>query len=780
MGLKVGSSIRDITAKLSEVLITSITVAVSAAEGEGKPPDMSFYNDVPLDVSDISTPNPLYPFGEIPRIYDSFYIACRDAFSKKGSKVKIVLNVSKGSPSDKLMLSWEYWNGQGWTVIEGLKDETNNFKSSTKDKNVRFTCPMDFETTEVGGHENYWIRVRMVAGNYGEVKFKKVSSGNTEESWEIDTAQVQAPLFTKFLIAYEESARVPEHIITLNNRDHSEDMVEEGVVKPFRPFEKLEEKEQCLYLGFDKELKGGPINIFFSIKERKYPEEFTPRFIWECRTDASADRWSRIDVVDETESLTKRGVLSLVAPHSMSRFKRFGEELYWIRARQVGEKFEPEPGPGVTQGSDSESEHPPITKSIPEARPWEKTLTFDCAADKTVKYPPVLIGIHVNTTWVSQAETLRDEVLGSSDGTPDQVFLFSKRPVVDAEIWVNEFSSLSDRERRELVEKSPQMVNEVRDEEGNTTEFWVKWGRVEDFLTSGPGDRHYVLDATLGRVRFGNGVNGKVPPIGTDNIKTNYQSGGGSAGNVRAGEIATLKSSLSFIDGVSNPESADGGTDIETLDGLFMRGPQGIKNRGRAVTREDFEWMARGASRKVARVKCLPCLDEDYNYKPGWVTLIIVPQSREDKPVPSVMLKELVKRHVEKLTSGTLTIPGRLVVKGPCYLKLSVSATLVARSVDKVSEIEKEASQMVREFLHPLRGGYEKKGWSFGRLPCLSDFYKILEEVDGVDHVKDLVMKISGEREDQKIVITPKNGSHPHVEPYNLVFSGDHEITAAI
>ncbi len=764
-------------------------------DGNGKPrPDMALYNDVPLDLTDIPDDEHLSPFGEIPGLYDSFYIASSDAFSKKDADITITFRISRGTPTKDLRLSWEYWNGKGWAVIEKLRDNTDRFtfdgdtdgdnEKRDNEKTVTFTCPADFEKTGVGGHENYWIRARIVAGDYGKVKFKE----NPDKTWQSDTCAVNAPEFTDIRVeyAYKGSGKVPEHIITYNNLDYSTDLVKDGqvAVRAFRPFERLKEKTQSLYLGFDRQLKGGPINIFFSIEEQKYPKNFIPRFRWEyCSSSGSRkEAWARLDVVDETDNLTKRGILSLVAPDDMSRRRIFGEELYWIRARLTSGRFEPETG--NTREKDTAENKDGAGEDIDEGhQPCEEamsSLSAGCADEKAARYPPILKGIHLNTTWAFQTETVTEEILGSSDGTPEQMYFFSKRPVINEEVWVNELSSLSSGEMSELMEKTPSAVMDVKDADGNTTQFWVKWTRVDDFLDSGQEDRHYVLDSTTGTVNFGDGIKGRVPPIGRDNIKTNYQTGGGMAGNIKAFGITSLKSSLPFIDSVTNPEMADGGADTETIDRLVIRGPQHIKNRAHAVAREDFEWIALEASRKVARTKCIPNLDKECKFKPGWVTLIIVPQSSEKRPVPSVGLKAMVMKYIEERCAGVLTASRQFVVRGPDYLGVSISATLITGTIDMIPVIERDARLKVTEFLHPLTGGDMGDGWEFGRLPCLSDFYQILEGIDGVDHVEGLSMEIKGAKKDENIIITPENESYPRLKQYNLVFSGEHDINATV
>ena len=62
-----------------------------------------------------------------------------------------------------------------------------------------------------------------------------------------------------------------------------------------------------------------------------------------------------------------------------------------------------------------------------------------------------------------------------------------------------------------------------------------------NFATSGPDDRHFVLDAMRGEIEFGPAVRladgtlrnyGKVPPKGANMRVPSYRAGGGSGGNV--------------------------------------------------------------------------------------------------------------------------------------------------------------------------------------------------------------------------------------------------------
>jgi parvulin-like peptidyl-prolyl isomerase len=121
-----------------------------------------------------------------------------------------------------------------------------------------------------------------------------------------------------------------------------------------------------------------------------------------------------------------------------------------------------------------------------------------------------------------EVEAIEDEVIGSGDGGAGQTYTLTIAPVVSEEIWVNELSALSEDEMKELVDNGEIEVEEIYDEDGNTTEFWIKWQAVDDLSGSSSYDRHYEIDRNTGVINFGDGINGTIPPAGVDNIKADY------------------------------------------------------------------------------------------------------------------------------------------------------------------------------------------------------------------------------------------------------------------
>ena len=58
------------------------------------------------------------------------------------------------------------------------------------------------------------------------------------------------------------------------------------------------------------------------------------------------------------------------------------------------------------------------------------------------------------------------------------------------------------------------------------------WTRARSLSDAGPDDPVFVLDPESGGVTFGDGVNGRQPPVGAGVIVVSYRYGDGSSGNI--------------------------------------------------------------------------------------------------------------------------------------------------------------------------------------------------------------------------------------------------------
>ena len=636
-----------------------VTVGASA---EGLAPDAMLHNDVPQPEGSGDDAG-IHPFGERPRQQATFYLASTDALTKAEAPVTIRFNPESrtfgGSSDESPVLSWEFFDGEGWSRLP-VDDGTDGFTDfTTEDSTVAFDAPAELSKTTVAGHEGHWIRARLVGGDYGELSFtpKDDDSDGVTDRY-VQESTIDPPAFSSITLSYDQT-EPPDHVVAENNLGFGPDFAAEGVTT-YRPFKRLPVDEQTLYLGFDSPLRDGPINLLFDLADAAYPQAFHPQVRWEYADPEGA--WTRPDVLDGTEGLTERGIVGLVFSDATASTTEFGRDLHWIRARVSGEAFDDGDGDrGESETSATDEDDRACGRSVETVPP----------AGEPRRSRPVVRGLHPNAAWARNRRRVDGEVLGGSDGAVNQTFSVADPPVVESEVWVDELTALSEGGRADLRERWPDRTELETDAAGDPVAFWVRWDERSDLLDSAPEDRHYTLDSIAGTVSFGDGVRGKIPPRGTDNVRADYATGGGAAGNVPAGSVSGFRQSIAFVEGVTNPIAGDAGADAEPTAAVTDRAARELRDRNRAVAPADFERIAMDASRRLARARCLPAMDRAGEHRPGWVTLLVVPRSSGSKPTPSATLRGQVERAVAERAPATL-VDGerRHVVRGPSYVSV--------------------------------------------------------------------------------------------------------------
>lgn len=163
---------------------------------------------------------------------------------------------------------------------------------------------------------------------------------------------------------------------------------------------------------------------------------------------------------------------------------------------------------------------------------------------------------------VENSETESDGF--SSTGLPDQAFQLSRKPYIDG-------------------------ATTITAPDGS-------YVQVDNFLDSTGTSKHFIVSvdqSDVATIKFGDGVNGAIPSIGS--IAVTYKTGGGSGGNVDPGTINRLQGTFADNLGnpttvsVTNPQKADGGLDRQTVNQIKALAPASLRAETRCVAREDFE-----------------------------------------------------------------------------------------------------------------------------------------------------------------------------------------------
>jgi hypothetical protein len=521
------------------------------------------------------------------------------------------------------------------------------------------------------------------------------------------------PVCQHILINFKDKPIRCKHYITHNDFTYRDITPLYDAMELFQPFIPVNRQNPELFLAFDKKFSNKLHSIYFPLEGTK---QTGPGVRWEYYRQGG---WKTLGLVrDDTANLSNRGLVKFMAPPDWEPHSQFGQNAYWLRLYWQGR-------PGG--------------------------------------YLPKLKSIHLNTARAINAVSSKDEILGSSNGQPFQQFTMIDAPILPGpRIVVRELDTDIQQEIQDFRERVKDPVIEETDPDtGEIIALWVVWEERENFFHSTRDDRHYILDVYKGTVTFGDGIMGKIPPIGSQNIKARlYHTGGGSMGNMGQETITNLESPIPFIEKVSNPYPAVGGTDAETLEQAKLRAPWEIKHRHRAVTKEDFERFALDSTGEVARAHVRA---DDH----GIVNIMIVPHGREGdegKPQASEELCEKVKQYIDRYR----LITTRINIFGPTYVdfNLHVEVVLQGHSSHLAQEKREEIASAVRDFFHPLTGEIKGTGWQMGRSVHISELYYIIENIPGVDYVAKLMLNNQPNTEKIKIPAY----AFPYAKDIDIVF----------
>ncbi len=494
-------------------------------------------------------------------------------------------------------------------------------------------------------------------------------------------------------------------------------------------FQEVPEENNALYLGFSENLSAH--TLMFTIDcglEGIGVDPRNPPLAWEF-WDGEHEKWSPLRLeTDATGGLNTSGYVILYIPDTSTMLEVNGQHACWIRCRAI------KPRPGQRPYSTS----PKVRSIVSES-----------------------IG---GTVPASHCFRINGELLGRSDGTPGQEFSLRNVPILL-------------RERGETIEVG-----------GETEGEYEPWEEVPDFADSGPDDRHFTLDSVSGEVGFGPVIRqpsgeerqyGGIPAAGRQIRFTAYRYGGGVLGNVGQGTITVLRSSIPYVDSVTNFEAAKGGTDPETLESAKLRAPQVLRARTRAITAEDFEYLALEASSAVARARCVSpgATSDTQNVPPGVVRLLLVPAvSESDGLIPGeeLELPRRLREEVQSYLDERRLLATRLEIASPAYVPVAVAARIKVKTGSDPGQVAADVEGRLYRYINPVCGGPDGKGWPFGHGLLLSEVYAIIQGTANVDHIEEVELfpidSKTGERQEGTVRII--------IPPDSLLCSHKHEIVA--
>lgn len=574
--------------------------------------------------------------------------------------VSMAWNRQLGDAANNPELSWEYWNGSGWWKLETLKDGTRNLRASGM---LRFTVPADLQASEWAGKSNYWIRARLVGGDYGRETVTAESSvegGKTIQQVKRDTSTIHAPAVLHLELRYSlAQAKAPAHLLAQDSgamRDLGDANRSEGaIVETFVPLglalQRLQadggaDPGRAVYFGFDARLWGDHINVLLLAAAEHDYDGFAPARVEVLR----GGRFEALAATDDTRALGSSGILAFALAAPPPPAALFGRTLSWLRIR---------PRAGADQQN------------------WQ----------------PSLRGAYLNAVWAQAGDTQELEMLGSSAGAPGQQVRLARPPVLHNTLELRVREPLSDEERADLLAHDTASVRaNVPGQPGD----WVLWQRVPDPADEAGGARVYALDESTGIIRFGDGVHGAIAPIGRDAIMAfRYRRLDAPAdpdaplpaNGVPAGSSLGIVTPVAGAEAAFAADNAAGGSGAEDVARVLRFAPSRLRTRGRALTARDLEEMALAALPEVAQARCLRTGRQ--------IQLVVVMRGAD--PLPTRAQRRELRRVLLEASAPGLAQRGTFDVVAPVLRPFHVSLTLGVDTLDDSAGLAERSRKALRE-----------------------------------------------------------------------------------
>jgi predicted phage baseplate assembly protein len=440
----------------------------------------------------------------------------------------------------------------------------------------------------------------------------------------------------------------------------------------------------AIYLGFESPLEGSTLELEIEAHiEGIGVDPLRPPWAWETW---SGESWVPATVYrDGTSGLNASGSLILLLGRHHEPLTLGPIRAYWLRCRMV----EPEP------------DQPPYRES-----PQVGAVT------------PVVLG---GSALAHHARPVPEQMIGLSDGTPGQVMRVKQFPVLP-------------RRAGETIKVSS----------ADGDQDWIE---VPDFAASEEDSPHFTWNDNTGEIAFGPRIeypdgtarhHGAIPPIDARVFARPHRVGGGTRGNVGAGTLTVLKSSIPFVARVENLQPARGGVDPETIDNAKLRGPTSLRTGQRAVTARDFEQLTLEASSEVARARCLPPSQEG-----GPVRLLLVPRlhvSADALVLDDLSLGDELLERVTSYLDERRIVGTRVEISTPFYQGITVVTRIRSAPGAQTELVRDRAINLLYEYVNPLTGGPEGLGWPFGRDLNVGELFALLSGVEGVTGIEEVLI----------------------------------------
>ncbi len=682
--------------------------------------------DVPLDLAEGG-----YCFDRRPAVYNLCYFRSDQVFRKRGARVNLALEIApvvtdlteEGPryqfnqyiidkrdavtvvPDDVYVdqVVWEYFNGAGWRSLS-VSGSRNPFScKQAEGLEVVFDVPEDMAPAEVNAQTGWYIRARVV---------------HVENAYSM-TPRWVVPFLKGAACTWSYDRFVPAQRYAAENNGARAEVEDAAQVErlAFPAFTGLEEHPRAMYFCFDRSPHAMPLSVFFDVAGRVKLEDKLRFEAW------TGERFEPVRTVDLTRNLLHPGAMLLYLPRPLPEHSLFGVSGFWLRLSR---------------------------SSYLENRggwPWVNRVAL-------------------NLVEAVQRERAQEEVFSTGAYEANKTLTLLNHPALEVQVWVDEVEGLAVADAERLAQELPGRVRLERDDRV-VVHCWVLWERRGDLALAAEDERCYQLDPYAGTIRFGDGVRGRVPPQGDENIRVSYCFGGGTWGNRPAGSVNDLVGALPRISQVKNLTPMSGGTDRFSPEKVDSIGNKRLRHRNRAAGARDFEEIVAQDFPQARHVKCFPGRDGGGNYAPGHVSVVVEGCDLDSQRVTDDLCERIYSA-LSQQCDCVLAEEGRLHVVGSTVITVNSTVSVEMEDPDLGASTQQA---IVRRLEELINGRWREQ--DIGRQLRIAQVWQTVRDTPNVRLVRSILLEGRYDQAGRERVVPLEDDD---AFPYATVKSGTHLV----
>ena len=658
---------------------------------EDCPVQRMFSDDLPISPGEGG-----YCFGSRPLPYCMFYLRSDTVFSKRTARAVLKLSLSyivKDPPREEIRYDFGQSIIDKRTAGERIPDDV--FVSGVI---WEYYNGSGWRSLEVSGSKNMFSGEQDRAG---EITFRIPEDlSETEVNAEpglyirarVTAVENQFSMFPRWIVPFAREAalswqyetEIPADWIRAENNGETVEIEEADRYGSLdlTVLSALARDEASMYLRFDRSPHAMPLSLRFWMQGWTRIEE---KLDWEAEED---EGFAPAPYLDQTENLLHSGEVFLYLSRPLPERSRFGVAGHWLRI---------------------------------------------CRTSRRSVLVPLVRGIETNTVTAVQFQHHPPQLFSTGVYEAEKTVALLNTPVQSCRVWVDERSQITEKEAGRLSREHPERV-QLEKEDHQLVRCWVLWDRIDDLAMAGPMDRVYMLDPYSGKIRFGDGRTGRVPPDGDLNIRAEYASGGGERGNLPAGAVNALLGSLPFISRLENVTAMSGGTSRLTLEQIKDRGNRRLRHCGRAAGRQDYEDIVTELFPQVRHVRCYAGINAEGRKEHGAVTVVLDGLGEQEER--QWELSRRVHEELSRRASCCLVAEGRLRVRPAVQVTVNTTVTVELERMDLAAETQQEIAGRLRDWIDTVW-----KQRPIGNQIRLSEIWSVVRETENVRLIRRILVE---------------------------------------